>query len=84
MASVGMKLTCSLYASSDERVGGSSELGDLDGQGYLLTDQTGSAFMIDISQVAMALRGATERSLLILDEFGKGKQSLMTPACYVS
>jgi DNA mismatch repair protein MSH5 len=28
--------------------------------------------MIDLSQVAMALRGATERSLLILDEFGKG------------
>ena len=29
--------------------------------------------MIDLSQVAMALRGATERSLLILDEFGKGE-----------
>lgn len=29
--------------------------------------------MIDLSQVSHALRGATERSLIILDEFGKGK-----------
>ena len=28
--------------------------------------------MIDLSQVSLALRGATPRSLLILDEFGKG------------
>lgn len=34
--------------------------------------QTASAFMIDLSQVSQALRGATFRSLLILDEFGKG------------
>lgn len=34
--------------------------------------QTGSAFMIDLSQVSQALRGATPRSLIILDEFGKG------------
>ncbi|KAJ9125783.1 hypothetical protein QFC24_002567 [Naganishia onofrii] len=31
-----------------------------------------SAFMIDLSQVSMMLRGATARSLLVLDEFGKG------------
>ncbi|TXT07304.1 hypothetical protein VHUM_03474 [Vanrija humicola] len=34
--------------------------------------RTGSAFMIDLSQVSQALRGCTPRSLLILDEFGKG------------
>ena len=28
--------------------------------------------MIDLSQVSLALRGATDRSLIILDEFGKG------------
>lgn len=32
--------------------------------------------MIDLSQVSHALRGATERSLLILDEFGKGEFTL--------
>ncbi|OCF34563.1 hypothetical protein I316_03604 [Kwoniella heveanensis BCC8398] len=32
----------------------------------------GSAFMIDLGQVSQALRGATDRSLIILDEFGKG------------
>ena len=31
-----------------------------------------STFMIDLNQVAVALQGATERSLVILDEFGKG------------
>nr|XP_019048099.1 hypothetical protein I302_01864 [Kwoniella bestiolae CBS 10118]OCF27029.1 hypothetical protein I302_01864 [Kwoniella bestiolae CBS 10118] len=31
-----------------------------------------SAFMIDLGQVSQALRGATEKSLVILDEFGKG------------
>ncbi|KLT41797.1 P-loop containing nucleoside triphosphate hydrolase protein [Cutaneotrichosporon oleaginosum] len=31
-----------------------------------------SAFMIDLGQVSQALRGATSRSLIILDEFGKG------------
>ncbi|ORY26954.1 putative meiotic recombination-related protein, partial [Naematelia encephala] len=34
--------------------------------------RVGSAFMIDLSQVSHALRGATDRSLIILDEFGKG------------
>jgi DNA mismatch repair protein MSH5 len=29
--------------------------------------------MIDLAQVSLALRGATSRSLIILDEFGKGK-----------
>ena len=31
-----------------------------------------STFMIDLNQVAAALNGATQRSLVILDEFGKG------------
>ncbi|PCH40222.1 nucleoside triphosphate hydrolase protein [Wolfiporia cocos MD-104 SS10] len=31
-----------------------------------------SAFMIDLNQVSLALRNATERSLILLDEFGKG------------
>ncbi|KAG8888308.1 MutS protein msh5 [Tulasnella sp. 332] len=34
--------------------------------------KTQSAFMIDLAQVSLALRNCTERSLLILDEFGKG------------
>ncbi|TFK74858.1 hypothetical protein BDN72DRAFT_832971 [Pluteus cervinus] len=31
-----------------------------------------SAFMIDLNQVSLALRNSTARSLIILDEFGKG------------
>ncbi|KAI0714049.1 DNA mismatch repair protein MutS [Cerioporus squamosus] len=31
-----------------------------------------SAFMIDLNQVSLALRNSTERSLILLDEFGKG------------
>ncbi|KIJ64516.1 hypothetical protein HYDPIDRAFT_40260 [Hydnomerulius pinastri MD-312] len=31
-----------------------------------------SAFMIDLNQVSLALRNATSRSLILLDEFGKG------------
>jgi hypothetical protein len=31
-----------------------------------------SAFMIDLNQVSLALRNATPRSLILLDEFGKG------------
>jgi DNA mismatch repair protein MSH5 len=34
-----------------------------------------SAFMIDLQQVALALNSATNRSLLVLDEFGKGTDS---------
>ncbi|KII86749.1 hypothetical protein PLICRDRAFT_164045 [Plicaturopsis crispa FD-325 SS-3] len=34
-----------------------------------------SAFMIDLNQVSLALRNSTERSLIILDEFGKGTVS---------
>ncbi|KAF1995853.1 hypothetical protein P154DRAFT_609734 [Amniculicola lignicola CBS 123094] len=34
-----------------------------------------SAFMIDLQQVAIALNLATPRSLLIIDEFGKGTES---------
>ncbi|ODN73698.1 hypothetical protein L202_07243 [Cryptococcus amylolentus CBS 6039] len=31
-----------------------------------------SAFMIDLGQISQALRGVTERSLVVIDEFGKG------------
>ncbi|KAI9759034.1 MAG: MutS protein msh5 [Chaenotheca gracillima] len=34
-----------------------------------------SAFMIDLQQVALALNIATRRSLIIIDEFGKGTQA---------
>jgi DNA mismatch repair protein MSH5 len=34
-----------------------------------------SSFMIDLQQVAMAMRLATRRSLVIIDEFGKGTNS---------
>ena len=34
-----------------------------------------SAFMIDLQQIASALRLATPRSLLLIDEFGKGTDS---------
>lgn len=34
-----------------------------------------SAFMIDLQQVSLAMSLATERSLVIIDEFGKGTES---------
>lgn len=34
-----------------------------------------SAFMIDLQQVALAMNLATHRSLVIIDEFGKGTES---------
>ena len=34
-----------------------------------------SAFMIDLQQVALAMSLATHRSLVIIDEFGKGTES---------
>lgn len=34
-----------------------------------------SAFAIDLKQVAQAMRGATARSLVLIDEFGKGTSS---------
>lgn len=34
-----------------------------------------SAFMIDLQQVALAMSLATQRSLVIIDEFGKGTES---------
>lgn len=34
-----------------------------------------SAFMIDLQQVALAINLATHRSLVIIDEFGKGTES---------
>jgi DNA mismatch repair protein MSH5 len=40
--------------------------------GFFWGLQGQSAFMIDLSQVSGALTGATSRSLVVLDEFGKG------------
>lgn len=37
--------------------------------------QNQSAFMIDLQQISVALNLATNRSLLIIDEFGKGTDS---------
>jgi len=34
-----------------------------------------SAFMIDVQQIALALRACTRNSLVIIDEFGKGTES---------
>lgn len=41
----------------------------------LMHYQDQSAFMIDLQQMAMALNLATHRSLVIIDEFGKGTES---------
>ena len=37
--------------------------------------RTQSAFMIDLQQMSVALNLATPRSLLVIDEFGKGTES---------
>lgn len=37
--------------------------------------KTQSAFMIDVQQIALALTQATRRSLVVIDEFGKGTDS---------
>lgn len=37
--------------------------------------QGSSAFMIDLQQISFALRNATARSLVIVDEFGKGTEA---------
>ena len=37
--------------------------------------KTQSAFMIDVQQISLALNQATRRSLVIIDEFGKGTES---------
>lgn len=37
--------------------------------------KTQSAFMIDLQKIALALNHATPRSLIIIDEFGKGTDS---------
>lgn len=39
------------------------------------TLQIQSAFMLDLQQISLALSLATRRSLLIIDEFGKGTDS---------
>ena len=36
-----------------------------------------SSFMNDLNQVSCAIRLATERSLVILDEFGKGTEAVV-------
>ncbi|CAZ86442.1 unnamed protein product [Tuber melanosporum] len=41
----------------------------------LISLKTQSAFMIDLQQISSSLRLATRRSLLIIDEFGKGTDS---------
>jgi DNA mismatch repair protein MSH5 len=35
-----------------------------------------SAFMVDVNQMSLALRSATSRSLLLVDEFGKGTSEI--------
>jgi DNA mismatch repair protein MSH5 len=35
-----------------------------------------SSFMIDLSQMSAAVRYATERSIIIVDEFGKGTEAV--------
>ena len=35
-----------------------------------------SAFMIDLNQLSKMIRFATERSMLIIDEFGKGTDAI--------
>jgi DNA mismatch repair protein MSH5 len=35
-----------------------------------------SSFMIDVNQIALMLRHATTKSLLLIDEFGKGTSSV--------
>lgn len=37
--------------------------------------KTSSSFMIDLNQISIILRNYTERSLVIIDEFGKGTES---------
>ena len=46
---------------------------------YFVPTQVQSAFMIDLNQVSLALRNATPRSLILLDEFGKG--TITTGSC---
>jgi DNA mismatch repair ATPase MutS len=38
--------------------------------------------MIDVQQIALALRSCTRQSLVIVDEFGKGTESTGTKICY--
>lgn len=37
-----------------------------------------SAFMLDLSQMASLFRVSTERSLCLIDEFGKGKSARLS------
>jgi DNA mismatch repair protein MSH5 len=41
-----------------------------------------SAFLIDLNQVSLALRNSTARSLILLDEFGKGTAAAGS-CCYL-
>jgi DNA mismatch repair protein MSH5 len=45
--------------------------------------KTQSAFMIDVQQIALALNQATRRSLVVIDEFGKGTDSCGEPHPYL-
>ena len=40
--------------------------------GVVFHTKVQSSFMIDLNQVSLALRNSTARSLILLDEFGKG------------
>ncbi len=41
----------------------------------MTSSQMQSTFMSDLQQVALAMKLATRRSLIIIDEFGKGTES---------
>lgn len=62
---------CSIHLHPDKGIIFQSRIGFVPGAGLMYQDA--SAFMIDLAQVSLALRGVTERSLVILDEFGKGQ-----------
>lgn len=67
----------SLYSSFDSRI---RFQGPIDEQKIKtsyssLLLQVQSAFMIDLNQVSLSLRNCTKRTLILLDEFGKGTLS---------
>jgi len=45
--------------------------------------QNQSAFMLDVNQISVAMKNSTERSLVIIDEFGKGTLSHGTTRQYI-
>jgi hypothetical protein len=76
--------TVSLYAYSDTRIsvqGQGAPTAVAKNRNHSHAPQTQSAFMIDLNQVSLALRNCTSRSLIILDEFGKGTLPSGAPPC---